>query len=494
MSTRLHRHVQGLALATAALLAACERVPGPDESGVHGLPSRISRSLAEGGPNPEPIAVSLANLGGCALDFEASARTVDGAGWLSVGPLRGQVAPGGSTKLEIALEIVRSALAPGTYTGTIAVAGACAATHLPAVGSPAAISVNLTVTSNDASLSLGQDAISQDVVALKDSWAPIAKAGTARKNHGAAWTGREMIVFGGTTPFNNTGERYNPLLDRWTRLSTEGAPTRAYFASAWTGKRFIVWGGSSGGSGINTGALYDPATDSWTQMSTVNAPTGRQDVDGIWTGSRFLIWGGTGIDLTTGGSYDPVGDTWTPTSLVNVPAARQFSKAVWTGAHMVVWGGYTGGAAVNTGGRYHAASNTWAGTSTAGAPTGRMGHSMTWTGKQVVVWGGSDATGAVATGGRYDPASDTWLPVSTAGAPAPRAYHVALWTGGRLIVFGGTAAGTWLNDGGVYDPATDTWSPMTTVGAPAGDLQRYTGVWTGEAALFFNGLVGGAYR
>jgi hypothetical protein len=47
----------------------------------------------------------------------------------------------------VTLDPAGAALEPGTYTGTLALTGSCAATGAPAEGSPGAVAVNLTVTS-----------------------------------------------------------------------------------------------------------------------------------------------------------------------------------------------------------------------------------------------------------------------------------------------------------------------------------------------------------
>ena len=60
-----------------------------------------------------------------------------------------------------------------------------------------------------------------------DTWTPtnVPHAPPGRSDHTAVWTGTEMIVWGGAarSGFVNTGGRYNPVTDSWTKLAQ---PTR----------------------------------------------------------------------------------------------------------------------------------------------------------------------------------------------------------------------------------------------------------------------------
>src|SRR5262245_65820413 len=93
-----------------------------------------------------------------------------------------------------------------------------------------------------------------------------------------------MIVWGGSS-FTNTGGRYNPSTDSWTATSITNAPSaRTDHTAVWTGREMIVWGGYY--PGVNTGGRYNPSTDSWTATSLTNAPSARARHTAIWTGRR----------------------------------------------------------------------------------------------------------------------------------------------------------------------------------------------------------------
>jgi N-acetylneuraminic acid mutarotase len=243
-----------------------------------------------------------------------------------------------------------------------------------------------------------------------DSWIATTtnNAPSARYYHTAVWTGSEMIVWGGSdvlaTNHFNSGGKYNPGTDSWIATTTANAPTaRARHTAVWTGSEMIVWGGESPFV-LDTGGKYDPDTNSWIATSTTNAPTARLAHTAVWTGFEMIVWGGSdGFGLGDGARYNPSTDSWTATPLTNAPSGRSNPTAVWTGSEMIVWGGTACSQCfTNTGGRYNPTTNSWADTSITNAPSERSHHTAVWTGNEMIVWGGSD--GGITdlnTGGKY---------------------------------------------------------------------------------------------
>ncbi len=197
-------------------------------------------------------------------------------------------------------------------------------------------------------------------------WSPLntTNAPTARESHGAVWTGSEMIIWGGvgTGGYLNTGGRYDPVTNVWTAASIANAPSaRTVHSPVWTGSEMIVWGGyflDGSDHYLNSGGRYNPNTNSWTRTNTVNAPDGRTTHSAVWTGNEMIIWGGradpySGYYFNTGGRYDPGTDSWIATSTINAPDGRYGHKAVWTGNEMIIWGGTLySNTSTSTGGRY----------------------------------------------------------------------------------------------------------------------------------------------
>ncbi len=425
---------------------------------------------------------------------------------------------------------------------------------------------------------------------ITDSWTstPVtANTPTPRQDHTAVWTGREMIVWGGQAhegssyPAVNNGGRFDPVSQTWIKTTTTGAPSpKMMHVAVWTGKHMLVWGGSSGSAA--PGGMYDPSKDAngnsvnaWTAMSTTNAPTGYSigywaGNIGVWTGKELVVWGGDGgscfagtdvggrfdpydgpngtwrsttmagaptkrqghsmvwtgrevlvwggISGYTGGGcpgatyfndgrrYDPVNDIWSPMTVSGAPTVRAGVQAQWTGKQLVIWGGYngTGGAATNTGGLYDPSLDNAAGTSTTAWTTmvnpaaevvGRAAYASAWTGKEFLMWGGWNG-GAVGTGARYTPPitnlSNTWVQISSTngtGAPEARYGHAAVWTGSKMIIWGGnTDVSTYLGTGGIYDPATDSWSAVdiSDINAPTA-RNGFSYAWTGRHMIIWGG-------
>jgi N-acetylneuraminic acid mutarotase len=231
-----------------------------------------------------------------------------------------------------------------------------------------------------------------------------------------------MIVWGGFSGFAslNDGGRYDPQTDAWKATTATGAPVgRDAHQAAWTGTEMVVWGGEALrfqrgilnllGTFEGDGGRYDPVADAWTGLSTAGGPTAYRSYVSVWTGSDMIVWGGAQTD--SAGRYDPVRDAWTGVTPTSAPSTRYDETAVWTDTEMILWGGYWGLSNFDTGGRYSPADG-WSRVTTNGAPEARGLHTGAWTGREMIVWGGavlSDnghggfAYAPVAGGGRYTP-------------------------------------------------------------------------------------------
>jgi len=232
-----------------------------------------------------------------------------------------------------------------------------------------------------------------------DQWRPTEPNGapTARVGHTAVWTGKEMIVWGGITtnrevltPFLNTGARYDPVIDSWTTITSTGGPSaRTNHIAVWTGKEMIVWGGFGVTNNnlrlLNTGGRYDPTRNTWTNLPVAGAPFAGQSPAAIWTGEEMIIWLGvpSGDPRTAGGGrYRPDTDSWFPISRSNAPA---FERAlIWTGKEMVVWDGQLVG-------RYDPTFDSWTRRILPGTPAPRTGATAVWTGNSMLLFGGGQS-------------------------------------------------------------------------------------------------------
>ena len=320
----------------------------------------------------------------------------------------------------------------------------------------------------------------------------------------AVWTGTEMILFGDARTGLKPGERYDPVLDTWRKMTTVGAPAggsgRRGMSVVWAGSRLLAWGGTESttdgfpGTDHNDGAMYDPVADTWTPMTASGAPAARYNAGSVWTGTEMVVWGGNQspaaggsvLALDSGARYDPSSDTWHAMAAVSL-GARASVSMVWSGAEVIIWGGVSPADFLRgDGARYDPVTNSWTAMSSLGAPYPRVAPAV-WAGTRMIVWGGRANFGATSTGGIYDPGTDTWGGTTTAGAPGNRLGHTLVWTGSHLLVWGGTnQQGTYWNDGGLYDPIGDSWTPVSTVGAPS-KRTAHVAVWAWNSMIVWGG-------
>ena len=434
-------------------------------------------------------------------NFSAGAITAaslsgDGSGLIN---LNGANLVNGSVgNAQLATYAVQTANIAAGAVGSGQLASGAAASNLLAGGqSPVPSGSLILCASNNAAALQNSGYIQIAPVCFGDVWQPIPSAGapSARIDHLAVWTGREMLVWGGYdgTKWHQDGARYNPFTGTWSSMSTTGSPLAAAFA-VWTGHEMLVFGGAA-----NAPGRYNPTNDTWTHMSTNGVPTnGFYYGSAVWTGAEMILWGGlTGSTANnTGGRYNPVTDTWAAISTNGAPSARYNHTAIWTGTEMVIWGGYNGSIYLNSGARYNPVTDTWTNVTLVGAPSAREGNVAVWTGTEMIVWGGTDGT-YPTTGGRYNPATDTWRATSTVGVPAGRFWwfnlsNVAVWTGTEMVFWSGYGSAGVLNSGGRYNPNTDVWTAMTVVGAPSARV-RSTTVWADTGMTVFGGWNGSSY-
>ena len=183
-----------------------------------------------------------------------------------------------------------------------------------------------------------------------DTWRPMSSVGapmpyTVEYQTYVVWTGRKMLVWSeGGDDYNYRSfvglYSYDPITDEWTTASKVGQPgARGGVSMAWTGSDVIVWGGTPQLSltGLRTGALYNPDTDTWRPMSTQGLPpglVGGATVPFAWS-SQFGL---TVLKCGLGGAiYSPSADSWTT---IPNPSASPCTRALtspWTSMGLVMF-------------------------------------------------------------------------------------------------------------------------------------------------------------
>ena len=119
----------------------------------------------------------------------------------------------------------------------------------------------------------GASALSADGVAFNPAtghWRRVPAMELARAQFAVAWTGRQLLVWGGLTGDGRTGWKvpphgvaYDPAANRWSAIPMSPLRGRGSPTAAWTGNQMIVWGGIIPGTQkdipASDGAAYQPA-------------------------------------------------------------------------------------------------------------------------------------------------------------------------------------------------------------------------------------------
>lgn len=345
---------------------------------------------------------------------------------------------------------------------------------------------------------------------VRDTWRTFSTVGAPapRLRHTAVWTGKDLLIWGGTEGLKNVleladGGRYRPADDRWFPIAA--APLlRNGPRVAWMDGELFVWGGTNQipNQVIAGGGIWNPTHHTWRSLPARNAPGQRLSTSVLWTGHELLVWGGFNPpNLSVGGqgyagsrsgaAFVPTENRWIPLPEDSAIPARGDHSAVWTGNEMIVWGGTATifqSVTLNSGGRFNPRTGAWTPTSQR-LPTeilpGKTGHAAFWTGQEMLVWGGFPNP---VEGLRYDPNADRWSKLSPGPYPASGvAASPAVWMGNQLLVsYGGIR---WA----LYDPATDTWRKVSTQSAPVGAWDTSL-VWTGREVLVLGNLTSIAHR
>jgi hypothetical protein len=271
----------------------------------------------------------------------------------------------------------------------------------------------------------------RDVAAAYDpaagTWRRLARPPkTATYCHrDAAWTGREMLVWG-------CGQlAYDPASNTWRRLPQ--APTGEGIA-VWTGRELIGWGGGCCGDAWDSGSAYSPATGSWRTLARSPLAPNQRPL-GAWTGRELLlvVSGIQAVDgkpapmtLARAASYDPATDTWHRIAAPPLSGLHSGHAAVWDGRDLIVLGAGANARVVLA---YRPATNRWR--ALARLPFPITSAEAFWTGRRVLVWGGAESARALS----YDPQVNRW---SVLPRPLLRGSgQTAVWTGSRLLVLSG---------------------------------------------------------
>lgn len=341
-------------------------------------------------------------------------------------------------------------------------------------------------------------------------WRPLPEApGGGRVGHTAVWTGREMVVWGGTGDLEaeplTDGAAFDPAAGTWRKLPAAPISPRFDAQAFWTGSEMVVFGGVSADHGpLADGAAWNPGPNAWRPIAV--PPTGIRDAAVVaWVGDRLVVWGGASVPPADapddaelvfhndGAAWVATDDTWVAVPAAPIPA-RSSAESVWAGSRLIISGGHSLGEGdeYRDGAAFDPVSGLWtpiAARPAAGSCGGGTPCRGAWTGSVALFPGAGLA---------YDPAEDRWSTVAPFPAADGRVTtdYATVWTGRHLVVWGspaepseaGTTAGA--EDGFSYDPAGNGWQKIAA--GPLGRRNYHTAVWTGQEMLIWGGTAGDA--
>jgi len=285
-----------------------------------------------------------------------------------------------------------------------------------------------------------------DGAALVDgAWSPLPPSPlSARRDAAAAWTGRELLVWGGrdATGHRGDGAAYDPAAGAWRPLPPAPLAARSGADAVWTGQRAVVVGGADDGGPRRDVAAYDPAVDEWTAVAALPDPVGV--IDAVAAAGGVVVWSyglAAGAPITPLG-LDDAGTSWRPLPPLP-PDVRRLAGIVQGGdtVHAVAEassppvtrllalpapaGGWGGGRARPWEQRASVAGRP---------PADAEAH---WTGAAVLV----TPSAGRATSLLYDPTGDRWAAVGAGRGAVNAGGWSQTWTGRELLLWGGNG---WL--------------------------------------------------
>jgi len=303
-----------------------------------------------------------------------------------------------------------------------------------------------------------------------------------------------------------TGSLYDPCADRWSPMSTAGAPKESG-SRFWNGQELVVVPAEK------DAFAYDPTRDAWSPRGAV--PQGwHATPEQYQPGQPYVLFVRGPMAK---GDFGPGGFVWDTRTGVAVPitgdalSMRATPASAWIGERFAAWGGVVEPhqpgpwLTLGDGGVLERKGDAWAWRKMAsnGAPSKRTPDAWTRSGSRLVLWGGWTVNDAgtkqecFTDGAAYDVEADAWRAIPAAGAPEARQRSIGVGTARYFAVMGGESAcevkRRSLSDGGVFDFEAGTWRAFTLPGYVAREYADVTALEDGRILILprvSNGLVG----
>jgi hypothetical protein len=328
---------------------------------------------------------------------------------------------------------------------------------------------------------------------LPPGWSELPPPPEARWGAATAWTGEQLIVWGGAAQDYSGQLRADGFVfdgSGWSELAPGPLPARVRPATAWTGEELLVWGGTtSSGEPFGDGAAYAPGTGRWRSLPA--APIDARVPLSVWTGRELIVWGTTERrpgEFRDGAVYDPATDGWRP--IADGPIDLTDATAVWTGTEMIVFGAELDGGNVSAtetaiGAAYDPETDTWR--LLPDSPLSPQASTASWTGTELIAW--DYLLGAAA----YDPARDAWRTLPAVPLAAAECWPASVPVDGAVF-------GEYCGQMVIYDTRGGSWRGVSGAASAGGgqDSAWFTAVPADPVVLLLgrdaSGPVLRAYR
>lgn len=315
----------------------------------------------------------------------------------------------------------------------------------------------------------------------------LAAAGlTGRSGASSVWTGKELLVWGGSTLVTSEnrwladGAALDPVANRWRPLPPAPIGPRSEAATVWTGSEMVVWGGTANSQMLTDGAAFNPETHRWRVIASQSSAGGIRPA-AVWTGTEMLVMSSANAALGTS-AYNPRTDRWRRLAPPPGALVMPYPQVAWTGSEAVLVlspSGPTGSAGPGSRGSDTASPaptvvrRSDPGASTAmPAPPGPPPPEP----PRLPSAGGPNSNMFLAS---FSPDSNEWsrLPaLDMKDGSLPR----LVWTGREVLVLQSALPSA------AFDPEQQTWRALQPVPDDASSF-AHTAVWTGHLALLWSG-------
>jgi len=331
-----------------------------------------------------------------------------------------------------------------------------------------------------------------------------------------AWTGTEMLVWGGSPDSRQQklladGAAYNPVTRAWSTLPAAPIAGRVGATSVWTGRSLFIWGGYTTPDAVtptSDGAVYTPADHSWAKLPPAPVP-GYQQAVALQSGELVILLttprGGDGSVVNVQ-SYRPATNSWSRLPDLSPPPGHSVHHvaAIAVGDQIYLWSMWDHVVTISSnatstvsgidGFTFDVPTHRWKANTLAG-PAVKAVDGPLWTGHQILLPASVPYCGGCVGPMVFNRTGLTLNPENAATSVIPHGpvddtNPTYLWTGAALLAvnsrsfIGGGSAGAPSSSPGeaaVWDPRTKAWSGVAD--APAGGAESPVTVWTGTSLL-----------